>query len=158
MVPIQYLLQGQSLFGQGIIGQPQFYGANMATNFIAPCFGNIPWYFWGISHEKVPWNRMVCPGVPAISHIRYWILRHSYILYHIFIYSQFSIFFCLWKVRLQVLLLAGFSSLRLIPVWSLYMCYHMVPLLTGCLENLENPSTLPIPACTNENKREQQLS
>lgn len=45
MVPIQYLLQGQSLFGQGIIGQPQFYGANMATNFIAPWFGNIPWYF-----------------------------------------------------------------------------------------------------------------
>ena len=149
MVPIQYL-QGQSLFGQGIIGQPQFHRR--------------PWHelhrrvsetshgILGISHEKVPWNRIVSWNT-AISHNR--VLNFEAFLYTITIYSQFSTFFCLWKVRLQVLLLAGFSSLRLIPVWSWYMCYHMVPLLTCCLENLENPSTLPIPACTNENKREQ---
>ena len=31
------------------------------------------------------------------------------------------------------------------------MWYHMVQLPTSCLESLENPSTLPIPACSNEN-------
>lgn len=152
MVPIQYLLSASHSLVKGSSASLSFTGQIWPRTSSA-VFRKHPMVFWGISHDKVPWNRMVCPGVPAISHNR--VLNFEAFLYTITIYSQFSIFFCLWKVRLQVLLLAGFSSLRLIPVWSWYMCYHMVPLLTGCLENLENPSTLPIPACTNENKREQ---
>ena len=122
------------------------------TRTSSPCFGNIPWYFGYIPRDGYL-EIGLCPGTPQFPIIGYWILRHSYIQLpyirnspHSSAYERCVCRFFCWL---------AFSSLRLIPVWSWYMCYHMVPLLTCCLENLENPSTLPIPACTNENKREQ---